>query len=170
LRQIRGPQLFLDVFDAGRDHAVSHYLLGSTPEVLQKLEANLRTLYPGVNISGSESPPFRKLTSAERRAQDERILQSGAEIVWVGLGTPKQDFEVQRLADVLPVVSIAIGAAFDFTAGTLQQAPEWMTRTGLEWGFRFMKEPRRLWRRYVFGNVRFLKAALIGSHDPIRGR
>jgi N-acetylglucosaminyldiphosphoundecaprenol N-acetyl-beta-D-mannosaminyltransferase len=161
LAQVRGPQLFLDVFDRGRAHSVSHFLLGATPEVLIALQSNLERLYPGVRIAGVESPPFRKLTSSELDAQDRRISESGAEIVWVGLGTPKQDVEAQRLVESLSVVAVAVGAAFDFTAGTLKQAPPWMTKLGLEWTYRFMKEPRRLWKRYVFGNARFLKTSLL---------
>lgn len=160
LNQVRGPQLFLDVFDQGRFHELKHYLLGSTPQVLSALKRELTAQFPGVDIVGLESPPFRALSKVERAAQDARISASGAQIVWVGLGTPKQDIEAHRLADELPVVAVAIGAAFDFTAGTLKSAPIWMTRCGLEWVFRFAREPRRLWRRYVFGNARFIKAAL----------
>ena len=108
----------------------------------------------------AESPPFRPLTAAEVAAQDQRIRQSGAELVWVGLGTPKQDHEVARLAAELPVVALAVGAAFDFLAGTKPQAPLWMQRSGTEWAFRLASEPKRLTRRYLWGNPRFLQAAL----------
>jgi N-acetylglucosaminyldiphosphoundecaprenol N-acetyl-beta-D-mannosaminyltransferase len=165
LHQVRGPQLFLDVFDEGRAHKIRHYLLGSTPQVLEALEQNLVNRFPGVLIVGAESPPFRALTPGELSSQDARILASGAQIVWVGLGTPKQDLEVVRLTENLPVVAVAIGAAFDFTAGTLEEAPGWLSKVGLEWAFRFAKEPKRLWRRYLYGNARFLKAALL----PPRG-
>lgn len=160
LKQVRGPQLFLDVFDQGRAHSVKHFLLGSTPQVLSLLELELAARFPGIEIVGSESPPFRKLTAAELQSQDARVRATGAQIVWVGLGTPKQDMEAQRLADELPVVAVAVGAAFDFAAGTLRPAPQWMTTIGFEWVYRFICEPRRLWRRYVFGNLRFLRAAL----------
>lgn len=159
LHQVRGPQLFLDVIDQGRSHSLRHFLLGSTPEVLCALERELATRFPGAEVVGVESPPFRKLSAAELQDQDSRIRETGAQIVWVGLGTPKQDVEAQRIASTLPVVAIAIGAAFDFAAGTLRSAPVWMTNVGLEWAYRFICEPRRLWKRYVFGNVRFLKAA-----------
>jgi N-acetylglucosaminyldiphosphoundecaprenol N-acetyl-beta-D-mannosaminyltransferase len=163
LQQVRGPQLFLDVFDAGRAHGIKHFLLGSTPEVLASLELVLADRFPGVSIVGIESPPFRKLSPDELAAQDRKIRRSGADIVWVGLGTPKQDIEAQRLAASLPVVAIAIGAAFDFAAGTVRPAPSWMTAVGVEWVYRFAREPRRLWRRYVFGNARFLKAAVLSA-------
>ena len=100
------------------------------------------------------------------RERDERIRASGATIVWVGLGTPKQDYEVQRLALSLPVVAVAVGAAFDFLAGTKAQAPVWVQRSGLEWAFRLASEPRRLGRRYVWGNSVFLREAVGTMRKP----
>lgn len=160
--RVYGPNLFEDVLSLGVDAGLRHYLLGSTPEVLGALESRLRALHPGVRLVGAESPPFRELTAAERGRQADRIRFSGAQIVWVGLGTPKQDREVTALAAELPLVFVAVGAAFDFLAGTKRQAPLWMQRNGLEWTFRLATEPRRLWKRYLFGNARFLLAA--GRH------
>jgi N-acetylglucosaminyldiphosphoundecaprenol N-acetyl-beta-D-mannosaminyltransferase len=160
LHQVRGPQFFLDVMDQGRDSNVRHFLLGGSDDLLVKLQHNLRALFPGVTISGTYSPPFRALTAEEIVAQDEMIRSSGADIVWVGLGTPKQDHEVRRLASELGTIACAVGAAFDFTAGTKKEAPRWMTRVGLEWIYRLLSEPRRLWRRYLIGNVVFLRAVL----------
>lgn len=157
--RVYGPDLFGDVLALGVDIGLRHYLLGSTPEVLAALEARLRARHPGVRLVGVESPPFRDLSAAERADQADRIGSSGAQIVWVGLGTPKQDREAAALAAELPLVSVAVGAAFDFLAGTKRQAPLWMQRNGLEWTFRLATEPRRLWRRYLFGNARFLYAA-----------
>ena len=157
--RVYGPDLFADVLSLGRETGLRHYLLGSTPEVLAALESRIRALHLGVKLVGSESPPFRDLTATERAAQAERIHASGAQIVWVGLGTPKQDREVAALAAELPLVFVAVGAAFDFLAGTKRQAPQWMQRNGLEWTFRLATEPRRLWKRYLFGNARFLLAA-----------
>ena len=139
---------------------MKHFLLGSTPEVLELLQHKLLMRFPGARIVGSYSPPFRRLTMDELETQDELVRSSGAQIVWVGLGTPKQDLEAKRLSNELPVVAVAIGAAFDFTAGTAREAPNWMTKVGLEWVYRLISEPKRLWRRYFFGNARFLKVAL----------
>jgi N-acetylglucosaminyldiphosphoundecaprenol N-acetyl-beta-D-mannosaminyltransferase len=105
-------------------------------------------------------------TVAELHERDERIRASGATIVWVGLGTPKQDYEAQRIATSLPVVAVAIGAAFDFLAGTKAQAPLWVQRSGLEWAFRLASEPRRLGRRYVWGNSVFVREALKTMRHP----
>jgi exopolysaccharide biosynthesis WecB/TagA/CpsF family protein len=158
--RVYGPDLFLDVFDKGQELGLRHYLLGSTPQVLSGLETELRRRFPKAAIVGAVSPPFRALTEQETAEQTARIVDSKAQVVWVGLGTPKQDREAARLAGDIPATFVAVGAAFDFVAGEKKQAPMWMQRNGLEWLFRLATEPRRLWRRYLFGNTRFLRATL----------
>ncbi len=160
LKQMRGVDFFLRTVEVGLQHELSHFLLGSTPSTLSLLEASLKSRFPGVTIAGTFSPPFRALTDAEFQAQDELISASGAQIVWVGLGTPKQDFEAARLSKALPVTTIAVGAAFDFVAGTISESPRIINRLGLEWAYRLCREPRRLWRRYLIGNVEFLRIAV----------
>ncbi|MCX8496119.1 MAG: WecB/TagA/CpsF family glycosyltransferase [Akkermansiaceae bacterium] len=160
IQQVRGLDLFLDVLDVGRSSGVRHFLLGSTDEVLARLRASLAERFEGLEIAGSYSPPFRALTAEEIADQDELIRQSDADIVWVGLGTPKQDIEARRLTMSTARPAIAVGAAFDFASGALPIAPIWMQRSGLEWAFRLASEPRRLWRRYLFGNVRFVWAVV----------
>lgn len=164
LKQVRGPQMFLDVLNLGRAYDLRHFFLGSTDETLELMQAKLTSEFPGLKIVGTYSPPFRPLFSAELRAQDELILSCEPDLVWVGLGTPKQDFEAERIAKQLGMPTIAVGAAFDFSAGTLRVAPPWMRSLGLEWLFRLITEPRRLWRRYLVGNTRFLFAASTKSH------
>lgn len=156
--RVYGPDLFLDVFALGQDVGLRHYLLGSKPEVLADLETELKRRFPNAQIVGTESPPFRAESVGERAAQDERLRASGAQIVWLGLGTPKQDVEAARLAGEVSMVVVAVGAAFDFVAGRKKQAPVWMQRHGVEWVFRLLSEPGRLWKRYLFGNARFLWA------------
>jgi N-acetylglucosaminyldiphosphoundecaprenol N-acetyl-beta-D-mannosaminyltransferase len=163
--RVYGPDLLLDVFRNGQDVGLRHYLLGSTPAVLERLAAELRARFPRARIVGIESPPFREPTDAERQSQLERIRVSGAQIVWLGLGTPKQDFEAARLATAHPAVFAAVGAAFDFVSGNKPQAPLWMQRHGLEWLFRLCSEPRRLWRRVLWGHPRFLWAAYKGARQ-----
>ena len=160
--RVYGPDLFLDVVALGRSVELRHFLLGSTPEVLAQLEVELRSRFPGVNIVGTASPPFRDLTAEESNDQIHLLASSGAQVVWLGLGTPKQDREAARLAAAVPAVFCAVGAAFDFVAGNKKQAPTWMQQLGLEWLYRVATEPRRLWKRYLFGNVRFIKAAASG--------
>ena len=155
-QKVSGPDLFHEVLATGRNYDVKHYFLGSTPKVLDALEKAVRDEFPGVQIVGIESPPFRPLTDEERDEQRRRIIASGADLVWVGLGTPKQDWEVDRLAAEIPAVFLAVGAAFDFLAGMKPRAPQWMSDFGVEWIFRLVSEPKRLWRRYLVGNPQFL--------------
>jgi N-acetylglucosaminyldiphosphoundecaprenol N-acetyl-beta-D-mannosaminyltransferase len=164
LRQVRGTDLFLTVVDRGRATGVRHYLLGGRPETTIGLERELERRFPGALIVGSDSPPFRELTAEEEREQLERIAHSGADVVWVGLGAPRQDHDGARIARELSVETVAVGAAFGFIAGTAAEAPRWMRRAGLEWLFRLLREPRRLWRRYLFGNARFIKAVVVRGH------
>jgi exopolysaccharide biosynthesis WecB/TagA/CpsF family protein len=164
--RVYGPDLFLDVFDKGQDLRLRHYLLGSTPQVLADLETELRRRFPKAQIVGVESPPFRTLTEQEIAEQIARLVESTAQVIWVGLGTPKQDWESSRLAEEMPAVFLAVGAAFDFVAGKKRQAPLWMQRNGLEWLFRLATEPRRLWKRYLFGNARFLRASVAEMLTP----
>lgn len=159
-QQVRGPQLFEDVISRGTSFGLKHFLLGSTPETLQKLESELLERYPDSTFVGRYSPPYRPLTEIEIKKQDSKILQSNADIVWVGLGTPKQDFEAKRIAETMPIVAIAVGAAFDFSAGTLRPAPKWMSKVGLEWVHRLIVEPRRLWKRYLIGNTVFVYSVI----------
>ncbi|MET3143553.1 UNVERIFIED_ORG: N-acetylglucosaminyldiphosphoundecaprenol N-acetyl-beta-D-mannosaminyltransferase [Arthrobacter sp. UYEF2] len=160
LKQVRGPSLFERVLDEGREQGVRHLLLGSTPETLALLEASLVSRYPGLHIVGSISPPFRNLSADDYETQDDEIASCRPHIVWVGLGTPKQDFEAQRLARQGDFLAIAVGAAFDFSAGTKKEAPPWMAHIGVEWIYRFGSEPKRLWRRYLVGNFVFLYSAV----------
>lgn len=161
--RVCGPDLFLSVFDHGQQVGLRHYLLGSTVEVLTDLERELLRRFPEALVVGTESPPFRELTREEKAQQLGRIRDSGAQVVWVGLGTPKQDWAARALAEELPAVFVAVGAAFDFVAGRVKRAPDWMQRSGLEWAFRLGSEPRRLWKRYLVGNARFIRAALRGG-------
>lgn len=162
LNQVRGPAFFEAALDEGRKYGIKHFLLGSTAETLDLLEAALRSRYPGVNIVGKYSPPFRALSAKDLEYQDELIAASSPHIVWVGLGTPKQDLEVRRLARERGYMAVAVGAAFDFSAGTKKEAPHWMGRMGFEWLYRLLSEPRRLWRRYLIGNLVFLRAVSRG--------
>jgi N-acetylglucosaminyldiphosphoundecaprenol N-acetyl-beta-D-mannosaminyltransferase len=170
--RVYGPDLFLDVFEKGQELGLRHYLLGSTPQVLSKLETELRRRFPKAAIVGVVSPPFRALTEQETAEQTARLVESKAQVIWVGLGTPKQDWESARLAGDVAAVFLAVGAAFDFIAGEKKQAPLWMQRNGLEWLFRLAVEPRRLWRRYLFGNARFLRAMIkemLGTYRSTAG-
>ena len=138
------------------DERFSHFFLGSTPETLKELQTAVRKLNPNVRIAGAVSPPFRRLESAEENEILDAIRGSQADIVWVGLGMPKQEHWMHRAKHQLPGVTlVGVGAAFDFLAGTKREAPTWMKERGLEWLFRLSQEPRRLWRRYLWNNPGF---------------
>lgn len=158
--RVYGPDVLVGVLERSNVEKPRHYFLGATPNTLDALIARVQTGWPEVLIAGFESPPFRQASAEEFVERDKRIIESGATLVWVGLGTPKQDQEVRRLADSVPVMAVAVGAAFDFFAGTKPQAPAWIQRAGLEWAFRLATEPRRLARRYLWGNPRFVIAAI----------
>jgi N-acetylglucosaminyldiphosphoundecaprenol N-acetyl-beta-D-mannosaminyltransferase len=158
--RVYGPDLMATVCDRGREVGLRHYLYGSTPEVLAALETRLRERYEGIEIVGSESPPFRDLLPEELDEAAARFKASGAHVAWIGLGTPKQDWFTDEMASRTSVQCVAVGAAFDFHAGTVRQAPAWIQERGLEWAYRLMREPRRLWRRYLIGNVVFLAGTL----------
>ena len=158
--RVYGPDLTTAVCDRGREVGLRHYLYGGSPEVVERFAAQLRHRYPGITIVGVESPPYRELTADEGQALVDRIVASEADVMWVGLGTPKQDHFVDRFAPRLERPVVAVGAAFDFLAGAKRMAPRWMQRSGLEWLYRLLSEPRRLWRRYLVGNLVFLYGAL----------
>ena len=159
-QRVYGPDVMTAVMASSGTQGPAHYLLGGSAQTLAALQQQITVRWPDARIVGAESPPYRSLTVAETHAQDQRIRSSGAQVVWVGLGTPKQDWEVNRLAHELPVVAMAVGAAFDFLAGEKPQAPAWMQRSGTEWLYRLASEPRRLAKRYLWGNPRFVYAAV----------
>lgn len=153
--RVYGP----DVMEAVLGRGLRHYLLGGTPGTLTTLQDEIERRWPQATVVGAQAPPFRTMTSAERQGQDDRISEAAPDVVWVGLGTPKQDWEAARITAATGRTTLAVGAAFDFLAGTKPQAPRWMQRSGTEWAYRLATEPRRLSRRYLWGNPRFLWAA-----------
>lgn len=143
--------------------AIPIYLYGSSPEVIELLQQKLSARFPALPIAGAESPPFRALTPEEDDAVVRRINDSGAGIVFIGLGCPKQDHFAADHADRIRAVQVCVGAAFDFHAGAKPMAPRWMQRHGLEWLYRLSREPRRLWRRYLETNLIFVAKWLAAS-------
>ncbi len=134
-----------------------HYFLGATPEVMGLLSRNLQKDFAGINIVGMYSPPFHLQAQPQEEAVISMINTAKPDILWVGLGSPKQDFWMNMHRSRLDVpVMVGVGAAFDFLAGAKPQAPRWMQRTGFEWLFRLCCEPRRLWKRYLIGNSLFV--------------
>jgi N-acetylglucosaminyldiphosphoundecaprenol N-acetyl-beta-D-mannosaminyltransferase len=162
---VRGPDLLQDVLELGQTVGLRHFFYGSTDDVVGKLGMRLTQRFPTAKVVGIESAPFRALTHDEVDALVVRVLAAQPDILWVGLGTPLQDAYVEEFKGRLNTTLVAIGAGFDFLAGTKPLAPHWMHRIGLEWLFRLATEPRRLWRRYLIGNTVFLMGA---SRDLFR--
>jgi len=160
--RVYGPDLMAAFCDraAAVGAALPVYLYGGrSPEALTILEGRLQERFAGLRIAGGHSPPFRALTAAEEERVVEEINSSGAAVVWVGTGQPKQERWMARMrAQLSPPLLVGVGAAFDFHAGLVPQAPPWMQRAGLEWSYRLAREPRRLWRRYARYNPRFIAA------------
>jgi len=154
--QVRGPSLFRAVLDHGRALGMRHFFVGASDETLTRLVSNVTKQVPGVLIEGTHAPPFTEDIASLASDCSRAVSSTRADIIWVGLGTPKQDLVAVQLAEQTGAWVVGIGAAFDFVAGTTQEAPVWMTKTGTEWLYRLASEPRRLWRRYLIGNVRYL--------------
>lgn len=150
VRRVYGPELMQEICAISRKNGYKNYLYGSSPDVLSKLKEKLNKQYPGLIISGSFSPPFWQLTKDEDDRIVEEINKSNSDIIWVGLGSPKQDLWMYEHRDRINApVMIGVGAAFDFLAGVKPQAPRWVRNCGFEWLFRLITEPKRLWRRYL---------------------
>ena len=155
--RVYGPELMERGLRFGVQRAWRHYFYGATTETLGKLKTAAAKLAPGVQIVGAHAPPFRAQTEAERSDAIEDIKSVEPDIVWVGIGMPKQELWMHQVRDRLPGMALlGVGASFDFIAGNVPQAPPWMQERGLEWAFRFSKEPRRLWRRYIWNNPAYL--------------
>jgi len=154
--RVYGPDVMAAVMALGQAAGAKHYLLGGTVSTLDTMIRVIGERWPGAVVVGAESPPFRDLTATELAQQVERICESGATHVWVGLGQPKQDFAVAYLASQVAAKFFSVGAAFDFLAGTKSQAPSFIQKSGTEWLYRFATEPRRLGRRYLWGNPMFV--------------
>lgn len=157
---VRGPSLMYQVCDEGRSIGLRHYFYGGRPGVAQAMAANLTIKLPGLHVVGVETPPFGPLNEAVPHELAVRSSNAGADVIWIGLGTPKQDYLVPMLAPLTRAALVPVGAAFDFHSGAISEAPAALQGSGLEWLYRWSREPRRLWRRYLLGNPRFVAAVL----------
>jgi N-acetylglucosaminyldiphosphoundecaprenol N-acetyl-beta-D-mannosaminyltransferase len=165
--RVYGPDLTPLLCEAAAREGVSVGFYGGTQQALEQMLSVVRERYPALRIGYSFSPPFRMLTDAEEQQVTERIRSSGIGVLFVGLGCPKQERWMAAHRDALPVVMVGVGAAFDFLGGSKLQAPKVLQRLGLEWVFRLVTEPRRLWRRYLYHNPRYIA---FFTWQLIRGR
>ncbi len=166
-QRINGPDLMWKYCEQAALRGEAVFLYGGMPETLERLQLRLLDAFPGLRIAGTYSPPFRPLTLEEDAFVVDMINASGAATVWVSLGCPKQEMWMAAHRGRVNSVMVGVGAAFDYHAGTIGRAPKWMQDAGLEWFYRLVSEPRRLWRRYLVTNTLFVIGAarqLLGWH------
>ena len=154
--RVAGPDLLERVMAEAADRGWTQYFYGGAEGVAEDLRRTFQDRHPGLKVVGVECPPYRTVTEAEDAAVVARMNEARPDIIWVGLGAPKQErWMAEHRARLNAPILIGVGAAFDFHTGRLDRAPRWMQRSGLEWSYRLYKEPRRLWRRYLLGIPRF---------------
>jgi N-acetylglucosaminyldiphosphoundecaprenol N-acetyl-beta-D-mannosaminyltransferase len=169
VERVYGPDLMLACCGASVMNGYRHFFYGGAPGVPERLAERLQQRYPGLQVAGHWSPPFRELEAFEESEMIARINAAHPDIVWVGLSTPKQERWMARyVGRISAPVLVGVGAAFDMHAGVKKQAPRWMQRNGLEWLFRLGAEPRRLWRRYLINNPRFVWRVMLESSSVAR--
>lgn len=155
--RVYGPDLMELICESGVAESWKHFLYGGAPGVVEHLKARLEARFPGIKIVGTFTPPFRPLNAEEERALTEQVAEAKPDLFWVGLSTPKQErFMAAYLPKLDTTLMLGVGAAFDFHAGKVKQAPRWIQRSGLEWAYRVWQEPRRLWKRYARNNPLFV--------------
>jgi N-acetylglucosaminyldiphosphoundecaprenol N-acetyl-beta-D-mannosaminyltransferase len=157
MKQVRGADFMLQVCESSAKTGTRHFLYGGRPGVAELLRSVLTLRFPGLQIVGTYTPPFRPLNAQEETELYQRLLESRADVLWCGISTPKQERFMAEYIAKLPVrLMVGVGAAFDLNAGLLKDSPVWVRRCGLQWAHRLCQEPRRLWRRYLFNIPRFL--------------
>ena len=169
-KRVYGPTLMLSVLEVAAQQKIPVGFYGGASDVLNRLIERIEAKYANLPVAYAYSPPFRELTTEEDKALIEQINQSGAKILFVGLGCPKQEIWMARHRGKVRAVMLGVGAAFDFHAGAKSQAPVWMQNSGLEWLFRLVTEPRRLWKRYLYHNPRFIVLALADLFGLLKER
>lgn len=156
--RVTGPDLMGELFT--RNNGLRHYFYGGTKETIEVLEKKLPETYKDLKIAGMVSPPFRPLTPEEDEKAVREINEAKADIIWVGLGAPKQERWMYEHRDKVSGVMIGVGAGFDYYAGTIRRAPMWMQKMSLEWLYRLMQDPKRLFKRYFVTNFKFLRLTM----------
>lgn len=161
MKRVCGPDLLLAACERSVREGWRHYFYGGAEGVAEELARRLCERYPGLRVAGAECPPFRPLTEAETRRIISRVRDAGTDIMWIGLGCPKQEIWMHKHSKRLKGITlVGVGAAFDFHTGRISRAPAWMRNSGLEWMHRLASEPRRLWRRYCYHAPRFVFLSL----------
>ncbi len=160
VERLPGPEIMSECCSLAAKKGFAVFFYGSTEQVLEGLGRELSARWPDLDIAGRLAPPFDEMHEAQQEDALGQLSESGAAIIFVGLGAPKQEIWMAQQRGRLPAVMLGVGAAFDFHSGMKRRAPAWMRRTGLEWLHRLLSEPRRLWRRYLLGNLRFVRVLM----------
>ena len=161
MERTTGPSLMGEIFKISAEKGYRHYFYGSTEETLELLYQKLNENYPGIQIAGMYSPPFRLMTEEEDKAIVERINELNSDFVWIGLGAPKQEKWMAEHQGKVNGLMIGVGAGFDYYAENIKRAPEWMQKSNLEWLYRLLQDPKRLFKRYLVTNTKFIWNAMI---------
>jgi N-acetylglucosaminyldiphosphoundecaprenol N-acetyl-beta-D-mannosaminyltransferase len=162
MSRVYGPDYMLGLCERSVTKGYRHFLYGGKPGVAEELRAELTRRFPGLQIVGTYTPPFRPLNAEEEGDLRSQLELSQADVLWCGLSTPKQERFMATYSQRLPVkLMVGVGAAFDLLSGNLSEAPDWMKKAGLQWLYRLIKEPRRLWRRYLINNPKFTWLTLL---------
>ena len=161
MQRTTGPSYMEEILKLSEQYGWRHYFYGGTEETLSRLAQELANKYPGVNIAGMYSPPFRPLTEEEDAEVIGRIKDAAPDFIWVGLGAPKQERWMAAHQGKVCGFMVGVGAAFDYLAGNIQRAPVWMQRCNLEWFYRLIQDPKRLFKRYLVTNTKFIWHALL---------
>lgn len=161
MKRTTGPSYMGEVLKISAEKGYRHYFYGSTEETLVKLQKVLKHDYPGIQIAGMYSPPFRPLTKEENQLVVERINKTKPDFVWIGLGAPKQEHWMAEHQGNIRGFMVGVGAGFDYFAGNIRRAPKWMQKRNLEWLFRLVQDPKRLFNRYWHTNTKFIWNAML---------
>ncbi len=161
MNRIAGPSYLEEILKISVSNGWKHYLYGSTEETLKKLRITLEEKYPGLQIVGMYSPPFRPISDEEDKEIVSKINQAKPDFIWVGLGAPKQEHWMAAHQGRIHGFMVGVGAAFDYLAGNIKRAPQWMQKTNMEWFYRLIQDPKRLFRRYFHTNTKFIWYAII---------
>ena len=161
MKRTTGPDYMKEILKISAEEGFRHYFYGSTERTLNKLSKILEKRYPNVQVVGMYSPPFRPLTKEEDEEVIRMINESQADFVWIGLGAPKQERWMADHKGKVKGLMVGVGAAFDYEAGNIERAPMWMQKANLEWLYRLLQEPKRLFKRYFYTNTKFVWNAVI---------
>lgn len=156
MQRTTGPSYMEEILSISEEKGYRHFFYGSTEETLEKMKSKIKSKYPDMQIAGMYSPPFRDLIEAEDEEIIQMINDSNPDFVWIGLGAPKQENWMAAHQGKVQGFMVGVGAAFDYLADNITRAPEWMQKCNLEWLYRLMQDPKRLWKRYVTTNFKFL--------------